>query len=317
MITVYLGDVSEYLAIAAHSDDPNAKLITDSNCNDLIAGTYYTSIADIGGLNNLSTVLTLADQVIYAPPPNNRWSNSKMQQWSEDYLEVFSLRTKVKNFSISEPDNKSNMLALVDSRKTTDPQLWIAGCSISHGVGVDSDQKYGQLLADKLNLSASFLTYPASSVSWSADQILRSDLHASDTVVWGLTSSPRVSYWNNDLTHITPASYTTNPKLNREFSFDYFTSEDLVYREVLAVHQVINFCEKVGARLLLVSLLNDSLIKYIKDLPNFLMLYKLWGRDKDTIYIDVGSDQEHPGPETHSFYANEIYNFLNQLTGKF
>jgi hypothetical protein len=45
-----------------------------------------------------------------------------------------------------------NFLNLADSRKTNSYQLWVAGCSFAHGIGIQRDQRFGQLLAEKLNL---------------------------------------------------------------------------------------------------------------------------------------------------------------------
>ena len=36
------------------------------------------------------------------------------------------------------------------------------------------------------------------------------------------------------------------------------------------------------------------------------MLYKLWGRDTGYQLDDIGDDNQHPGVNTHKFYASEI-----------
>lgn len=320
MITVYLGDVFEYLAELVCGIDPGAMLITTENCKDLSPGVYYTCIGDVGGLANLGEVLRSADQIIYAPPPDGKWSDEKhgisqMKQWTEDYLKIFSFRTSVKNFFIEEPTDKINILKLADSRKNSKKQLWIAGCSLSHGVGVELNQRYGQLLSNNLNLPVSFLTKGGSSVIWAADQILRSDIQCNDLVVWGITSIPRVPLFNNNkLNHINVSSYEQDPGLDCTFSFDYFTSNDITYRTVISVFQVINYCKKIGANLLLVSLLDDiALFKYLRDYPNLLQLNLIWGRDLENRWIDLGSDKRHPGPETHKFYSTKISAKIKQL----
>ena len=257
---------------------------------------------------------------MYAPPPDGKWSDekngiSKLKQWTEDYLKIFSFRTFVKNFSVAEPDNKNSMLQLTDSRKTTKKQLWVAGCSISHGIGVVSNQRYGQLLSGELNLPVSFLTKGSSSVIWAADQILRSDIQHNDLVVWGITSMQRAPWFNNSkLNHIHIRNYEQDPGLDRAFSFDYFTSDDIIYRTVCSIFQVINYCEKIGANLLLVSLVdNGTLLEYLKDYHNLLQVGFLWGRNLEELWIDIGSDGLHPGDKTHEFYADEILAKIKQL----
>ena len=314
MITVYLGDVSEYLAELVCGVDSNSKLITEENYKDLSSGTYYTCLGDSGSPGNLAEILRKADEIIYAPPPNSKWSDEKkgisqMKLLTENFLKIFSFRTSVKNLFIEESDKKSNIfneLKLTSSRKTAEKQLWIAGCSVSHGVGVNSDQRYGQLLSDSLNLPVSFLTKGGSSAIWAADQILRSDIQRNDLVVWGITSMPRVPLFNNNkLTHIHANSYTQDPGLDRAFSFDYFISEDITYRTVCSIFQVINHCKKIGANLLLVSLFNDdTLVEYLKDCANWLAA---------GIKFDLGNDHIHPGHKTHEFYYTDILYKMKQL----
>jgi hypothetical protein len=320
MITVYLGDVSEYLSQQAQAADPDSKLITQQNCKDLAPGTYYTSLGDLGDVTHLATVLRSADRVVYSPPPDDQWSDSKngksdMKTWLEDYLSVFSFYTHVENFAVESPDYKSEMLQLLDTRKTNDQQLWIAGCSFSHGTGVEPDQRYGHLLSKQLNLPVSFLTAPGSSVVWAADQILRSDIREHDLVIWGVTILPRIPhFYNGKLSNVRASTYAKRAP-GHELDFDYFISEDVLYRSVVSMFQVINYCKKIKAKLLLVSMLDDgTLFNYIKDEDvDHLMLYQLWGRDQDQPWPDIAHDQQHPGPNTHEFYTNAILKKINQL----
>lgn len=320
MITVYLGDSTPYLSRLVCDVDPTAKLITEANYKDISTGTYYTCIGDVGGLPNLGEVLRCADQIVYAPPPNGRWTDEKhgvsgMKQWTEDYLRIFSFRTTVKNFSVAQPENKNKFLALADLRKGNNNQLWVAGCSISLGVGVDVNQRYGELLADSLDLPVSFLAKNGSSISWAADQILRSDIRKGDLLVWGLTNTQRVPWVNNgSIHHVLVGSYLQNVDLNQQLGIDYLDSEDLLYRSTIAVFQVINYCKKIGVNLLLVSMINNGTwVEYLRDCSILLQLCGLWGRTPNDLFLDQGDDGWHPGPATHKFYANEILAKLKQL----
>lgn len=313
MITIYLGDVFEYLKDLAQDQDINAQLVTKDNFNDLLPGTYYTSLGDIGGLYNLGLLLQQSDNIIYAPPPDGRWSGgAEQKKWTEDYLKTFSLRSQVKNYgSILESDSES-MLKLVDQRKTRDKQLWISGCSISHGLGVDNNSRYGELLASRLNLPVSFLTWKGSSIVWSANQLLRSDIKEGDIVVWGLTSSFRLPYYSdNKLRHISTRSYELDPMLEKIVKLDALFGENNFYQALTSVHCVINFCEKIKADLIIASLLDNEIVHHIKDYSNLVMLSNLWGRELKELFFDVGTDNEHPGPKTHQFYADEICKKLN------
>ena len=301
-ITIYLGDTGEYLSDLAGS---NAQLLTVNNFSNLSAGTYYTSIADIGDLFNLGLTLQQADTIIYAPPPDGKWTNNDMKKWSEDYLEVFSFRCQVKNYTPPQiKEDLQSMLALVDIRKTDSSQLWVCGCSITKGVGVTEDERYGQLLANFLGLPVSFLSCSGSSICWQADQLLRSDIRKGDTVVWGITSDNRFPlYTDNSVKHVSNMHlYGCN--------IDDLDNTNRHYQNLTSVYQVINFCKKIEAKLILASVLNRNIIHYLQD-TNLSMLYHLWGRDHTKTFLDVGSDGSHPGTETHKLYAQEIYKLIN------
>jgi hypothetical protein len=303
MITVYLGDVSEYLGQQAIAADPSACLITEKNYKDLRSGTYYTSLGDLPDLLIVGEVLQQADRIVYSPPV--KWSDcvfgkSQMQACTEEYLNIFKFRCKVENYTSTLKFDQ--LLALADTRKTEDPQLWIAGCSVSHGVGVTDDTRYGQLLANQLSCKVSFLTQGGSSIAWAADQILRSDIRPGDTVVWGLTQYPRlVKFKMNKFSHITPQT------ANSKSTVEYLASDQVLYHSVISVNQVINFCKKTQAKLILASVLDEEIVNYIQDFPNIVMLYGLWGRKSSNLYPDLGSDNAHPGVKTHAFYADQIY----------
>lgn len=304
MIVICLGDVGRYLQEDASRVDSNARLITVDNFSPLDQGVYYTSIGDLGSLTNLSAVLWQANKIVYCPPA--KWSDevngrSEMKAWTEDYLNVFKFRCQVENYS-NQP-RFQNITTLIDQRKTPSPQLWIAGCSISHGVGVSAETRYGHILSDQLGLEVSFLARPGSSLSWAADQILRSDIRSNDVVVWGLTSYARFSQFKND--KIT--CHNINCKNLTNFQLDYMLSDHLVYQSVTNIFQVVNFCKKMNVKLILAQLLDDSISNYLKDCPEFIMLCNLWGRNLQELYIDLGSDRLHPGELTHQFYADQIY----------
>lgn len=310
MITVYLGDVGSYLHLLAKTEDSNAQLLTEYTINDILPGVYYTSLGDLRNSANLSTVLMQASKIVYAPP--SAWSDeskgvSQMKQQTEDYLNVFKFRCQVVNQS--SPPKFDNILTLVDTRKTQDSQLWIAGCSISHGKGVDSKERYGQLLADRLRKPVSFLTSVGSSIPWAADQIQRSDIKKNDIVVWGLTSYARLyKFEKNYFKPLTP-----NLSNIDQYTTDFLLGDHVLYQAVTSVCQVINFCQNTQATLIIASVLDDTVVNYIQNFPNLVMLYKLWGRDNNNRFIDFGSDGMHPGVNTHKFYADQIYQRISNL----
>jgi len=306
MITIYLGDVSDYLRQQAIKSDPAAQLITVENYKNLNTGTYFTSLGELSSLTMLGEVLQQADCIVYSPPPGE-WSDcffgkSHMQTWTEDYLDIFKFRCKIQNYNTKAPEF-DQILTLADTRKTDSSQLWIAGCSITHGEGVSDNMRYGQLLAERLDTDVSFLTRRGSSIAWAADQILRSDIRPNDTVVWGLTAHARLMRFEMNKFK----GFVLGSKEHTQSTMDYCTSDQALYHSVIAVHQVINFCAKIHAKLILASVFDRSVVDYIQDFPNLVMLNGLWGRDIGHMFMDLGSDSIHPGIKTHEFYADQIY----------
>ena len=182
--------------------------------------------------------------------------------------------------------------------------LWTAGCSYTEGVGVDWEQRYGHLLAEKLSMPEVSLSRGGASIGWAADQLLRSDIRPGDIVVWGLTESARIDTNEEFSLKSAPATvYLT--KVNKEkhyWNIDYFGSlsqEVLVARNVL---QVIHYFNRIGVKLILANLLNSTVLRLIENHNTI----DLWVKE----YLDLGTDNTHPGPEQHRHYSNEIYNFI-------
>ena len=317
MITIFVGDVHQYLADRARLHDSAASLITEKNYKKISAGTWYCSIGDFGDFKKFVHVLRQADEIIYAPP--NEWQDVNAQINTEKYLlDLKILEFKnVKNIDNLKWPKLKTFLALADDRKTEDPQLWIAGCSISHGMGVTADQRYGQLIANHQNLSVSFLTCPGSSVMWAADQILRSDIRPGDTVIWGITSFERFCYYienyyidnvskDNQLAHVGRSHYMQNPKFNSIIPLDELSSQNQIYQAITKIYQVLNFCEKIKVKCILAGLLTVLTHYNIID-DRYICLtqeYKFYPRD-------MTNRDLHPDSAAHQHYASQILKKLN------
>jgi len=197
-------------------------------------------------------------------------------------------------------NNQTDYTKLVDTRKSHNQNLWIIGCSISHGYGVDPDQRYGQLLADSLQLPVSWLTLPGSSIEWAADQILRSDMQKNDILVWGLTGEYRATEWQDgQIKHI----HTHDFEASETGSLAIVSEENRMYKALLAINQVENFCNKIGAQLIVFPIISTESIRLhlSKNKSYFETPYQV-------SYCDYGSDGIHPGALQHQ----EYYNFLRQ-----
>lgn len=300
---MYIGDIE-------NPTSERYQIIDSNNCDCLCPGVYYTSISDLKITSNLAKVFSQADTIVYCAP--KIWSSKQAQQITEQYLVNFADKKIIQGFSIN-AINKDAMLALKDSRKSHAQQLWVAGCSITAGVGVEQSQRYGQLLADSLNLPVSFLAQGGSSIAWAADQILRSDIRPGDTVVWGITNVQRYPLFvNGTITQIYTNAYIVDPSLNDIADIDFLDSEHLVYRAVTEIHKVLNFCNKLGVKLILAELIGEELCAYLHNIENFVMLFHQFGSEGADRFLDRGTDQTHPGPKMHQYYHDQILKKLNK-----
>ena len=342
-IDIYIGDTSKNLAAAARAADPTAFLIDHSNFKEFLDSpkdnsTVYTSLGDLPKIptetkkvskydNAVYSLLDLADNIYYCPP--NVWADDKtidltdvtnsLQGLTEYILYEFKQqKNNVYNLNLS---NYSSLeyTELVDARKTNNQQLWISGCSFSHGVGVDTNQRYGQLLANSLELPVSFLTKGSSSIPWAVDQLVRSDVCSGDIVVLGLTSEHRFPYWtnNNAVWHVCAnqpfdqSEYLSFTNLSANMVDRLITDSNCVYQSVIRIHQLVNFCRKLDIKLLILGLLaSPTLALHLKDIPEFIN-YRNFKLPNST--VDLGTDNAHPGPLQHQLYADFCQSALKKL----
>jgi hypothetical protein len=322
-INLYIGDANTELADKAVSVDPRAFLIDLDNYVEFLNNppndiTVYTSLADLPKVveNNsvIHDLLDLADNIYYYPPLV--WSYTGMQELTEKILQEFSLeKNNVHNLNL--PNYTELYTKLVDTRKTTGQQLWISGCSISHGVGVTQQQRYGQLVADSLGVPVSFLTEGGSSIPWAVDQIVRSDICANDIIILGLTEEFRFPYWttNNTVWHIgvnhqNQSNRLPFTNLSSNVIDRLITDDNCFYQSIIKIHQLVNFCRKLNVKLLIVGILSSNRLAFhLNNIPEFIN-YKNF---KSTPWVDLGTDNQHPGPQQHQLFTDFCQTALKKL----
>lgn len=309
-ITIFVGDIFRDLRKRAQGFDPGASLITSRNYNRLLPGTYYVSLGDLENATQLISVLLQATTVVYSPPQS--WSSIEMKGATENCFVKVSGIVPVCNFSPPVAKNLSAFLEIQDDRKSHQQQLWVAGCSIAAGVGIPSDERYGQLIANALELPVSFLAKSGSSIAWQADQILRSDIKSNDIIVWGLPATARFPYYiDNQIIHANKALNILD-RIKNIVDIDIFDSDDLLYRNITSIYQVINFCKKINAKLVLANFRSLILSEYLNTHQEFINLANL----PDLEFIDLGSDNSHPGKKQHKFYSDQLIKKIKMLYGE-
>lgn len=319
MYELFVGDNNVELSIKALKYDQNARLL-DSNVykNKSLSGTYYTSLADFDIIENFFDACVNSSKIFYYPP--DVWSdldknnNTKAKQWTENilyycnqFIEVINLNTTNKKFL--EHFTKKD-------RKTSSVQMWVAGCSYTEAVGVNHDQTWKEHVRKKLNLEYIDFSKRGTSISWAASHLLRSDIRKDDIVLWQLTGCHRnfVIHDNTEnLYHLLPSDFDNSEtnhiiEIKKTFPIEYIDSKTTIYKNILSVQQVYNFCKKVQAKLVILGTLYDWDNNYLHyNVPCFEQAI-VWPMR----LVDTGTDNLHPGPEQHKIYAKRFIELLQK-----
>jgi len=270
----------------------------------------HTSVEDLF-CENISVACNNANEIILVDVDETvEISNNNCYSYGRLFNEISRHAKKIKNFCWNKKFNY-----LKNTRATDTPVLWTAGCSITAGAAISHNERWGTLLSDYLNLPEVTLSRGGTSILWSADQILRSDIQEGDVVVWGLTNVPRVEVADNwDFKSITIASYLTTKKEQQYWTVDYFESESQVLLALRNILQVINVCQKLKATLYLANILDVAWLGVmLKNFENFIDLTQDLPINGNTMkFVDLGSDNKHPGPKQHRHYAEKLYNFIKE-----
>jgi hypothetical protein len=178
-----------------------------------------------------------------------------------------------------------------------DPCLWVFGCSHSYGVGLEPLQRYGQLLADRLGLPLILVAEPGSSLTWSLDQIHRSDIKESDLVIWQITTPYRKLKFDVSPKHVMLSSRASHCYL------EVFTNQQVFFDHVSMIRQGINYLRSKHIRFAMTSLdSKDYYYQYLKEYtryPEYCYTPEIWK--------DRASDGLHPGPLSNSALADRLF----------
>lgn len=326
-LTLFVGDCDEMLASEAKKHDSSAFLIDKKNYKKIIKQndtmldgciTAYTSAADMPKMKAdeavFHSVLDSADKIYYYPP--KKWSDAdnnvdnelhSVEKITEYFLYDINVRkNNVIGLNLNKWAEKYNFLKLENLPKSEKNNLWVAGCSMTAGVGVEEHERYANIVAKSLDKNLVMLGKGGTSNEFAADQILRSNIKSKDIVIWGLTSEFRSTEWNsknNSIKNLNPYNFDVSEKGNLES----MSLETRLYKSFTCINQVINFCQKVGCFLYIFPIIpSENLILLLAQYEEFYMLpYK-------PSLIDKGTDNLHPGPKHHEWYAEEILKVINR-----
>lgn len=311
-ITVFVGDSNDAIAVQARAHSADAYLLDHSNFKKFLKTnfvedvTIYTAHSDLPKITSdravLYEVLNKADVIYYFPPAI--WSDQRTDFFSVTNQKSLTLywlsilhneKNNVHNIDLSEYKN-NQYIALRAVKCSTDITIWNAGCSIARGVGVQQGQQYSNLISQAIDTPVVDLSLGGSSIEYAADQLLRSDIQSGDIVVWGLTEETRFPIWDSSSNRVVAGKRTIET-----------LTETRIYKSLISVHQVVNFCSKIGAKLILLPIIcSKNFCLLLSGLEDF---YQLPYQIK---FVDYGSDNLHPGINQHKMYADFCLNILQE-----
>jgi len=334
MFELFVGDLHQSLSKAVKKYDRSTLLLKGWNVDAFLkaptpTGTAYVSMQDIG-IDRFWKVCNKADKIYYRP--SKAWLDSNYNSVGKKQTEAIlaGLSQHIPVDGIEQILGQKSYFSddfLKSHRRTDLAQLWFCGCSITYGRGVFKDQTFKEIIAQKLRLQYTDLSHPGSSITWQSDQICRSDLKTNDIVFWGLTSQHRLAVFDpayvrqnigfaqgaddveSAVIHLYSRIYEREPKLKSKFPNDLLDNLTLTYHNILAVRRAYNFCQKIGAQLVILGLMYDVDNIYLNyNVPAFRQSM-VWPKE----YPDLGTDETHPGPKSHQMFANEFLDFYSKL----
>lgn len=301
-------------------------LLTDRNYDkikkDPKAHKCHTTLYDLASIE-LSEAIDLAEAIELVNLDADFIMTQALELDNVDFFgygvlfnKLIKVRDKVSNFEWISDIKFDNMTGVVNEpRSTTGPVLWVAGCSGSMGAGVDKSERYGAIIANRLGIPELNIASGGGSNSLAVSRVMLSDIKKNDYVILGVTTMGRVeigSKWG--LTSYAHRGYNT-VSANKKFYTDiFFNSPTQTIMQLRSILQLDNFCKKIGAKLCVANLCDLTWSSVLlHDLDTFCEASADWKITKFGVRgVDLGTDNQHPGPKQHQIWADLIYNFMEE-----
>jgi len=321
MITLFVGDSDLSSMDAALQLDSSATLVDEASIDCFLntkSGTFFTGLCFVQKLDLFLRVCQTASKIYYCPPAV--WSDQKagvseQQKYVEIILSYVGQTIEVHGLDLTaNPYSFLNQDYRFAQRKTDAQQIWVTGCSITQGDGVTQSESWKNVVSEHFNMPYSDLSLRGSSITWQSDQICQSDINSGDLVFWGLTAHvrlPVVYEPDNSLFHLHAGSYQKShlKEKVKSYPIDLLTNKTLVYHNVMAIRRAVNFCKKAGANLVIMALMYDwDLIYKFYNVRPFRQAIS-WPDQ----WLDLGTDNIHPGPKQHRLFAEQFIDFYKEL----
>ena len=278
---------------------PSSKLLTSESLQ--ISEINHTSIGDVTPAE-LLVLMNTVDEITFLKETYDYTSSLFYETLVA--LNATSHKKKIQNFD--RQCIKSFLeINLEHIGHSHNANLWVFGCSHSHGVGLRQGQeKYSDILSATLGIELNSITKPGSSLSWSFRHLAAAPIHHNDIVVWQITTPGRISVYDGDIVE-TQLSQSKNPHL-----LETFTDQQIFFNHLTTIAAGVAYLRAMGVKFIMTSILNKSELFY-----QYLLEYTKYPEYcySPGVFVDLGTDGLHVGPLSHKLLANAITNHYNTL----
>jgi hypothetical protein len=205
---------------------------------DITDGEYHTSLGDLPATEIISLSQKF-DEIHFCIDEFD--INSDIYKETVFLLHVVNRYKSITNFAPLGPKEFTDID--VHSRRD-EPTLWVFGCSHSAGVGLEkTDMRYGEIMSQQLNLPLKLIAKPGSSTQWSFRHLMSANINKHDTVVWQLTSPPRISIFDGTAVNEIMLSRTNNQHL-----LEIYNDNQIFFNQLTILNAGVKYLRSLGVK---------------------------------------------------------------------
>lgn len=278
----------------------------------------HSSPQDAGSYLNLEIIAAKAKEVYFTNPAQSEFSSNVFYYEYLDWLKEFQFKYgTVKNFPILNIDPYNWNVTRIQQPAVPTLQKNDAvfiGCSFTEGVGLThNSQKYSTQVAEYFGLNCINLAVVGSSNGYLFEVFSKLNFYPGQLVVLQFTLLERLRYCNNDgvLQHIAFAYPPYSPAM-----LEVYNNKFLFYETLTKLRLVNQIAE---ARQLKLAVWLDNYKEehhghYTKEQQMYFYNMKSFvpANLMQNYFVDVGTDNLHPGPESNRNIAQILINFIEK-----
>lgn len=278
--------------------NPHSVLVQSVDCDFNQANEFHTTLRDLSVVDVL-TIVHHFDKITIA--------ETGFDKSSQLYTETKNLLSYINSDSFNKSSDEKTFienLSVLDT--STNSTLWVFGCSHSYGTGLDrEDQRYGNILADKLNMPLRMIAKPGGSMNYSLRHIINSNFNQNDFVIWQIINPARLSYFDGQQVKEILLANTSSRTL-----IDFCTDAQMFFNHFTQINIGVRYLRAIGCKFMLVSVDHTDHYNYINEYKNYPE-YAFF----PNFAVDLANDNLHFGPLSHKNLALSILDHIHYNYG--